>query len=196
MSESPHPVLALLEFERRIQAATSNREVSFRAVNDGSQVLRFDQALLWRRDVLGRPMVAVASGLAEITVDSPYQQWIVQLILGITPDAFEKLQDLSLQDLPEAVVEDGEEWCSEHLLHCPLIGPDGVLLGGMLFFRNEPFSDSEKAAAEWIGRSTAYGLWAWRTDRHSMRRWVKSSVTKKILGYGAAIVLLSAFIPV
>ena len=40
MSESPNPALALLEFERRIQSATSNREVAFRAVNDGSQVLR------------------------------------------------------------------------------------------------------------------------------------------------------------
>ena len=48
VSETPNPVLALLEFERRIQSATSNREVAFRAVNDGSQVLRFDQAILWR----------------------------------------------------------------------------------------------------------------------------------------------------
>src|SRR6185369_12553213 len=51
MSVSPHPALALLDFERRIQSATSNREVAFRAVNDSSQVLRFDQAILWRVDV-------------------------------------------------------------------------------------------------------------------------------------------------
>ena len=51
MSESPNPALALLEFERRIQSAASNREVGFRAVNDGSQVLDFDHAVLWRRDV-------------------------------------------------------------------------------------------------------------------------------------------------
>ena len=35
MSENGNPALALLEFERRIQTASSNREVAFRAVNDG-----------------------------------------------------------------------------------------------------------------------------------------------------------------
>ncbi len=76
MSESPHPVLALLEFERRIQSATSDSEVGFRAVNDGSQVLRFDQAILWRLDLFSRPLIAAASGLADVSVDSPYQQWL------------------------------------------------------------------------------------------------------------------------
>src|SRR5205085_7841597 len=112
-----HPVLALLEFERRIQSSSNNREVAFRAVNDGSQVLKFDQALLWRRDVLGRPMIAIASGLADITVDSPYQQWLIRTIQSITPTPFDKLQEQSLDDLPEAVVADGEEWCPAHLLH-------------------------------------------------------------------------------
>ena len=65
MSESPNPALALLEFERRIQSATSNREVAFRAVNDASQVLDFDQAVLWRYDVFSRPMIAVAGCVAS-----------------------------------------------------------------------------------------------------------------------------------
>ena len=60
MSDTPNPALALLEFERRIQSASSNREVAFRAVNDGSQVVRFDQAILWRLDVFARPLVVSA----------------------------------------------------------------------------------------------------------------------------------------
>jgi hypothetical protein len=196
VSESPHPVLTLLEFERRIQSATSNREVAFRAVNDASQVLRYDQALLWRRDILSRPMIAVASGLADVSVDSPYQQWLVQLVQAITPEQFEAPHAYTVDDLPEAVVSDGEEWCPAHLLHCPLNGPDGIPLGGLLFFRSEPFSEAERARAEWVARSSAYGLWAWRTERHSLRRWLKSSVTRKVLGYGGAILVLAAFIPV
>ena len=85
MSESPNPALALLEFERRIQSASSNREVAFRAVNDASQVLDFDQAVLWRVDVFGRPLIAVASGLADVSADSPFQQWLVRLVQSITP---------------------------------------------------------------------------------------------------------------
>ena len=69
MSESPNPALALLEFERRIQSAASNREVAFRAVNDASQVLDFDQAVLQvsatNRDqspLLTEPLALTAGG--------------------------------------------------------------------------------------------------------------------------------------
>ena len=135
MSESPNPALALLEFERRIQSATSNREVAFRAVNDASQVLDFDQAVLWRIDVFSRPLIAVASGLADVSGDSPYQQWLVQLVQAITPADFQESRAYAIGELPEAVVTDGADWCPAHLLHCPLRGPTGSPLGGILFFR-------------------------------------------------------------
>ncbi|HYG55689.1 MAG TPA: HlyD family efflux transporter periplasmic adaptor subunit [Burkholderiales bacterium] len=196
MSQSPNPAMALLEFERRIQSSQSNREVAFRAVNDGSQVLRFDQAVLWRYDVLGRPMIAVASGLADVSVDSPFQQWLVRLVQAIAPEEFSAPQSLSAEELPDAALADGEEWCPAHLLHCPLRGPTGAPLGGMLYFRNEPFTEAERALAEWMARSTGYGLWAWRSERHALKRWLKARSTWKVIGTLVAVVALAALIPV
>jgi multidrug resistance efflux pump len=195
MSDSPHPVLALLEFERRIQSATSDREVVFRAVNDGSQVLRFDQAVLWRLDLFSRPTIAAASGLADVSVDSPYQQWLVRLIQATTPEPFDASKTLALGELPEAIVADGSEWCPAHLQHCPLRGPNGARLGGILFFRAQPFTEAEHAAAEWIARSTGYGLWAWRSERHRARGWLKG-VNWKILAAAGALLGLTLLIPV
>jgi hypothetical protein len=196
VEETRNPAVALLEFERRVQTASSNREVAFRAVNDSSQVLRFDQAILWRRDIFSRPMVVVASGLADVSVDSPFQQWIVGLIQAITPEPFIEVRAVPQGELPEAVLDDSQDWCPEHLLHCPLVGPDGTPLGGILFFRAEPFTDAERAMAEWIARSSAYGLWAWRTEHRGVGRWLKSSATRKTIGYTAIIALLLLFIPV
>jgi multidrug resistance efflux pump len=196
MSESPNPALALLEFERRIQSAASNREVAFRAVNDASQVLDFDQAVLWRLDIFGRPMVAVASGLADVSGDSPYQQWLVRLVQAITPTPFEEAKALAHGELPEAVVTDGADWCPAHLLHCPLRGPTGTPLGGILFFRGKPFSEPERARADWIARSAGYGLWAWRSDRHGFKRFLKSRATWRSLGIAAVVVALAMLIPV
>jgi len=169
MSQGPNPALALLEFERRVQSASSNREVAFRAVNDSSQVLRSDQAVLWRFDVFGQPLIAVASGLADVSTDSPFQQWLVRLVKAILPEPFNAVQLFKADGLPEAAVADGAEWCPAHLLHCPLRGPTGVALGGILFFRSEEFTEAERALAEWVARSTGYGLWAWRSDRHAHR---------------------------
>ena len=196
MSVSPHPALALLDFERRIQSASSNREVAFRAVNDSSQVLRFDQAVLWRVDVFSRPMIAAASGLADVSGDSPYQQWLVELVKSITPDAFEATQEKAAADLPEGVVADGEDWVPAHLLHCPLRAPTGVALGGILFFRAQPFTEAERAAAEWVARSAGYGLWAWRSERHWAKRWLRDKDLRKKVVLAAGIVALCGFIPV
>jgi hypothetical protein len=196
MSESPNPALALLEFERRIQSASSNREVAFRAVNDASQVLDFDQAVLWRYDVFSRPMIAVASGLADVSGDSPFQQWLVRLIQAITPDAFDAARAWKIEELPEAVVTDGAEWCPANLLHCPLRGPTGMPLGGMLFLRGEPFDEAERARADWVARSAGYGLWAWRTDRHGLKRFLKSRATWRNLAIAGVLAALAGLIPV
>ncbi len=196
MSEPAHPAVLLLQFERRLQTALSNREVAFRAANDSSQALRFDQAVLWRRDVFARPLIAAASGLADVSGDSPFQQWLVRLVQAITPAPFEKIQSFTIDELPEAVVADGADWCPAHLLHCPLRGPDAAMLGGLLFFRSEPFSDAERAVAEWVANSTGYSLWAWRTDRSGLRRWLRSRQTWRKLAVAAGIVALASLIPV
>jgi multidrug resistance efflux pump len=196
MSDTPNPALALLEFERRIQSASSNREVAFRAVNDGSQVLRFDQAILWRLDVFARPLVAAASGLADVSVDSPYQQWLVRMIQAITPTPFDMSRALPAEQLPEAVVADGADWSPAHILHCPLRSPNGTALGGILFFRAQPFSEAEQAAADWIARSTGYALWAWRSQRHALRVLLRRAMTWRVLGGLAVLMVLAALIPV
>jgi multidrug resistance efflux pump len=191
-----NPALALLEFERRIQSATSARELAFRAVNDSSQVLRFDQAILWRRDVFSRPMILAASGLADVAGDSPYQQWLARLIQAITPEAFDASRQLAHAALPEALAADGADWCPAHLIHCPLRGPDGSALGGMLLFRSEPFGEQDAALAEYVARSSAYGLWAWRSESSRANRWLKRRAGWKTLGVVAALIALAAFIPV
>lgn len=195
VSDNPNPALALLNFERRIQTAKSDREIVFRAVNDASQAMRYDQAILWRQDVFSRPAVAAASGLAEVTGDSPFQQWVVELVQAIVPDPFEKTQTRSAEELPDAVLADGEDWCPAHLLHLPLRGPDGTALGGMLFFRAQPFSDAEAAIAEWVAASTGFGLWAWRSERRGFRL-LRRRATWRTLGFTLAIVALLGFVPV
>lgn len=196
MSESPNPASALLQLERRLQTAASNREVAFRAVNESSAALQFDQAILWRRDVFSRPLIAAASGLADVAGDSPFKQWLTQLLRAITPDPFDKPQTFTAAGLPEAVVADGTEWLPAHILHCPLRGPEGTVLGGLLLFRATPFSDAERALAEWIADATGFALWAWRSERSGLKRWLKSRKTWRQLALAAGVVTALALIPV
>jgi hypothetical protein len=188
--------LALLEIERRIRSSGSDREVAFRAVNETTEALRFDQAVLWRTDALGRPAVVAASGLADITVDSPYQQWLSKLIRSTLPVPFEASRAVALTDLPEGLATEGEEWRRAHMLFCPLPAPSGGVLGGMAFFRAQPFAEPESAAAEWIAQAVGFALWAWRKDRPRIWRWFKGRSGLRIAGITVAAVVLLGLIPV
>lgn len=196
MNQPANPVLALLEFERRVRTAASNREVAFRAVNESTAALAFDQAILWRLDTLSRPMVVAASGLADVTVDSPYQQWLVRLIRGTVPDPFDKAVAATFAGLPEGLAAEGEEWGRAHLLFCPLSAPEGGALGGMLFLRAQPFTPQETAAAEWIAQATAFGLWAWRKDRPRLYRLLRGRNRALLAGGLLLAAALLALVPV
>src|SRR5258707_14445418 len=131
--------------------------------------------------------MAAASRFADVSGDSLYQQWLVGLLRAIPPDPFEKPQSFRTAELPEAVVHDGSEWVPAYLMHCPLRGPNAVALGGMLFFRAEPFSDGERGVAEWIAGSTRFALWAWRSQRSGIMRWLKIRRAWRHLGRGAIL---------
>ena len=190
MAETSQTAAMLLSFERRMRSCKSNREVSFRAVNETAGIMRHSQAILWRVDAFSRPMVVAASGLADIAVDSPYQQWLRQVIRNAAPDPFTKPHAVALADLSDELVAEGKEWSAPQLLMCPLKVPDESSLGGMIFFRTEPFTDADIAMGEWIAESVAFTLWAWRKDRPRLRRWIMSSnVVRLVLAVG---VLLAA----
>jgi hypothetical protein len=105
-------------------------------------------------------------------------------------------RSLPAEQLPEAVVADGADWSPAHILHCPLRSPNGTALGGILFFRAQPFSEAEQAAADWIARSTGYALWAWRSQRHALRVLLRRAMTWRVLGGLAVLMVLAALIPV
>lgn len=196
MDRKDNATLALLEFERRIRSSSSNREVAFQAVNETTAVLAFDQAVLWRIDALSRPVVVAASGLADVTTDSPYQQWLVKLVRNLVPDPFVAPRAAAFADLPEGLATEGEEWCREHLLLCPLSGPGDNPLGGMIFMRGKPFSEQETAAAEWIAQATGFGLWAWRKDQPRLRRWLKGRNRALLALAMLTIVVVVGLVPV
>jgi len=196
MAETAQTAGMLLSFERRMRSCKSNREVSFRAVNETAGIMRHSQAILWRVDAFSRPMVVAASGLADIAVDSPYQQWLRQVIRNAVPETFDKPRAVALAELSDELVAEGEEWSAPQLLLCPLKGPDESALGGMVFFRSEAFADSDVAMGEWIAESVAFALWAWRKDRPRFRRWLMSrNVVRLVAGVGALIAAIG-LIPV
>jgi multidrug resistance efflux pump len=186
----------LLEFQRKLQACKSMRELSFVAANEGFSVLRYDQAVFWQYDIRSQVVVETVSGLAEVSAEAPYMQWLVRAVTHFSEAPGQPVVAAGLTDLPESLAEDGAEWAPDQLLHCALQSPEGVVIGGLLFARDEPFGEIERAVAQWMGAATGFALWAWRRDYRPVRRWLQRTSTRRLIGGVAIVAALLALIPV
>ncbi len=186
----------LLEFQRKLQACKTLRELAFAAVNEGYSALRFDQAVIWQYDLRSQVSVEAVSGLAEITPEAPYMQWLARAAVHFSEAPGQPVVAAALADLPDSLSQDGAEWAPDQLLHCALTSPEGIVLGGLLFARDEPFEEVERAIAQWIGSATGFALWAWRRDYRPVQRWLRRTSTQRLIMGAALAVALLSFLPV
>lgn len=194
--ESTNVAAELLEFQRKLQACKSMRELAFVAVNEGFGVLRFDQAVFWQYDMRAQVSVEAVSGLAEVSAEAPYVQWLVRAAAHFVEAPGQPLVAAALADLPESLAEDGSEWAPTQLVHCLLMSPEGTVIGGLLFARDEEFDEIERAIAQWMGAAVGFTLWAWRRDYRPVRRWLQRTSTRQLVLGIAFIAALLSFVPV
>lgn len=186
----------LLEFQRKLQACKSIRELAFVSANEGFSVLRFDQAVMWQYDIRSKVEVEAVSGLAEVSHEAPYVQWLVHAAAHFIEAPGQPVVVAALSDLPPSLAEDGAEWSPDQLLHCALQSPEGTPIGGLLFARDDPFTEVERAIAQWMGSAAGFALWAWRRDYRPVRRWLQRTSTRRLLLGTALFAALMSLFPV
>ncbi len=196
MQEPRDVASALLQFEQRLRECSSAPEVAFASVNEIFDILQFEQAVLWRVDIISRPSVKAASGMADVSAESPYVQWLGKLIRSLSGESLLGARMYSIGELPDDLVAEGEEWCHEYMLVCPLKGADGALLGGMLLFRAEPFSKEEEAAGAWVAGAVGFSLWAWRKESARFLRLLRKPAIPLFIALFVIVMSSLGLIPV
>lgn len=189
----------LLAFEGRLRTARSPEELEFLLVNEPYALLPYDQAFLWKPDVIGHPSLCAASGLAEIDPNAPFALWFARAVEHIASIKAEApVRQLADADFP-ASLNDGAEWIPHHVLVVLLRTPTGQPLGGLWLARQSPFSEDEAALAAWLGQQGEFALWAWRREQLALqsriaalapRHWRALSARKKAAVIGLVGVTL------
>ncbi|MCX7177241.1 MAG: HlyD family efflux transporter periplasmic adaptor subunit [Proteobacteria bacterium] len=189
----------LLAFEGRLRTARSIEELEFLLVNEPYGLLPYEQAFLWKPDVLGRPVLCAASGLSETDPNAPFALWFARAAEHLLANAgAAPVQQCSDADFP-ASLNDGAEWIPRHALVVFLRTPTGQALGGLWFARQQPFAEDETALATWLGQQGEFSLWAWRREQLALhqrlaefapRRWRALSPAKKFAVIGLACAAL------
>jgi hypothetical protein len=166
------PVSALLHLEARARAASDRAQLEFVIANETWQLAQYRQAVVWRSDALGRPAIAIVSGLAALEGDTPFTLWIERVAAELWSSKVARR--VEAHDLSADLEEGWAEWLPPRALYVPLLSPGGESLGAALYVRDAAWDD---VTIDFFGRlHEAYGYSAWALSR-------RDSWTGKLAGW-------------
>jgi hypothetical protein len=181
----------LLVLDDEVRKLTSVREFGFFCTNETHRLIPYHTAFFWQyKELIGTHLVA-QSGTPELDVHAPPNQWLKQKIQQISAGVHAKAIHLFSAEDEEIQSNSGVLWHEAlpgYLLWCPLLSKNNTLLGGMVFFRETPFSEVEIKMLRWL---IATYQFTWRILAKSVRIPFKQAFKKKRYVVIAALILLA-----
>lgn len=155
----------LWQLARKARHAADTGGFAFLVVNETLQLLRYDQAILFRQTGEGKARTEAVSGVERAARDAPYMTWAQELAEHLlrTPGGGEAM--VRAESLPARLQRDWSAWGQRALLWMPLKTTQGRVLGGLLLSRGKPaWEEGEAALLEML--ADAYGhAWEALTQR-------------------------------
>lgn len=178
---------ALLHLQQRALEATTPATLGFTVVNEALSLAPYRQAAFFTQTPVGGQTLTTASGLASVAEDSPYAVWLSSFAKSFPKEP--GCHRLDLADAPPEFSDGWEEWLPEHLLVARLAGPDGKVLGQVMYAREDPWSDDEIALFQRVHGVYGYCLWAMYRTRFSLgKTWRKAFQGKRLKWWVAGFV--------
>jgi hypothetical protein len=189
------PVAALLHLESRARAAADLTALEFVAANETWQLVPYRQALVFRRDAFDRPALSTVSGLATLEGDTPFSLWVERLVAHLWSDTTPRA--VQAADVPADIAADWAEWLPANVLYIALCSPRGARLGAVLYARDEPWTDAQRAFLARVHET--YGHAAWALSRGDgagtrLRAWITRHPRWWMIAVG--VVALALLVPV
>ncbi len=186
---------SLLQLEQRARQ-THGRELGFLIVNETAGVIPYQQAVLWLADAASGSRI-VLSGVAEPEAGAPYRVWIERLAQVIAcGDRATTLHVIDRQSLPAAIVEASDEWFPRHALWCPLLHPDGRLLGALILGRADLWTSGDHQLLDFLAGQYGQCLALDGMRRHRLLRWPRRSRRLAISVLAAILVAGALALPI
>jgi hypothetical protein len=190
-------IATLLILNDELRKLVNLREFGFFTTNETHRLIPYHTAYLWeRRDILGTHLIA-QSGIAELDLHAPTNQWLIETINKIR--AHPKAKEIHSVDFEHRnTAEVSERRWPEALPHfavwCPLLNKANELTGGLVFFRDTEFSEPEIKMLTWLLASYQY---TWRVLERPARISFWRKFKEKPYMIGLTLVILAIlFFPV
>lgn len=155
----------LLVLDEEIRKLTNIREFGFFSTNETHRLVPYHTAYLWQlKDLIGTHIVA-QSGTAEIDLHAPTNRWVHHAINRIRRSPLEKeIHQLEYESFNKGIDEiqphapdlEWPEVLPHYLLWCPFLSKSKEVTGGLVFFRETAFSETEVKMLHWLIESFQY----------------------------------------
>jgi hypothetical protein len=164
-------ITGLVQLEKRIRHAATVEEFGFLVVNETHALVRYRQAVLWRRTTAsGEGKVVAVSGIALPDADAPFLVWLRKVLkaIGVSPE----IVPVDAQQAPPGLAVEWVDWLPPHGLWVPLDRSEDERLGGLLLVRDEPWSDHDRHLLSYLGDAYAHSWSALQRRRPERGNWL------------------------
>ncbi|RLA03936.1 MAG: hypothetical protein DRQ45_01905 [Gammaproteobacteria bacterium] len=150
----------LLQIEKDARHAVSPAALRFIIVNETHRLVRYDQAVLWRRLTDGQARIEAVSGVADISREAPYIHWLEKTLTEFAADTSgNRTGQVDMQSVSHSRQQDWDTWVKGNVLWCPLLTARGELYGGLWLTRSNQWQTGEEALLERLADAYAH---AWQ----------------------------------
>ena len=197
IAAEPANLVALLHIEQRALATTTPGALGFTITNETLALVAYRQAAFFVTMATAKHRLTTASGLVNVAEDSPYAVWLSRFA-----QRFPLQPGCHRLDFADAAADfsdfaDGwQEWLPEHLLVAPLSGPDGRVVGMVMYARDHVWEDSEIALLNRLHQTYGHCLWALSEHRHGIAKALASATGSRLLRWLVPAIVLAMLIPV
>lgn len=166
-----------VSLQRRSLECADEAELGFLIANETWHLVPYKQAVLFRLDGFQRHRLTAVSGLVSVVESTPFTQWLtaVERHLASTQPAPVELKQgeeppsgaraFTASDLPETLATSWAEWWPAHALRVPLITPQGLAVGSVVYTREEPWQPQDIQLLTLMHTQYAYCLQSLRPTR-------------------------------
>lgn len=201
----------LLVLKDQIKNLSNIREFGFFSTNETHRLMHYNTAYLWRKWGPIEVQLLAQSETAELDLQSPVSLWITEVIhemlemhnvktilsLNFAETVIKNVSETDDENTPfelsKRIKKNWPELLPKYVLWIPFLNESNEVSGGLIFFREEPFSDQETKMFRWLANSYQY---TWniltKSKLSPFKRWIKKKPYMKIL---FVLLILIALIP-
>lgn len=197
----------LLVLQDQVKNLNTLKEFGYFTTNETHRLLNYAVAFLWKKGGVENIQILDQSEVAEVDEGSPIVKWVkdeipeflklynsnaIQLF-DFDKEHKEELDEKLDLEFRAKMMKKWPELLPPYLLWCPLLDVTNAVSGGLMIFRDTPFTKKEFRMFHWLSNNYQYTwLVLIRTRLTPFYKWMHKKAHYKIL---AVILLIALLFP-